>query len=608
MSRWFNEVSTTLDFTALGEVQQERSAWDEFEETMEGETSLLGSAREQLAKLYLQMHSASDFSFLQQYEAVIKALVKQCKDQLSDSQQMETSLRRVEEMTSRQLTELEEDLQEQLVQMEGTVRGEERQRMEAAMGEIQRRHEGEMADLQAALQRLRKQQEEAEHSSPRVDVDQLRNRISEMIQENEQLRSSLLGAQTSISILQAELDQLKNEYADERRQHNRENNDLKRMLVECQSYSSHIEILQELNKKLYDSNDGLRSALVTKAGSSKRRLSPKDETPTRKLRSLRQSTRNCSFASEEGGVAVDSRSGEFSHVANWADKYLDSGALMEAEDGSSSEYDSDNTQDSVETVHQSYSYVPSDIEMSDLKAEDAVSVAPSNCDSIASSIRRRLSVFPSKQADLESFASEEPAPMYRLVLAGDAGSGKSSFLLRLSSNQFRDDIQTTLGVDFQIKKMLVDGEKTNLQIWDTAGQERFRSIARSYFRKAHGVLLLYDVTSERSFLSVREWMEQIQDSTDERLPTCVIGNKADLRAGRPEGTYVSTEDGEKLAKVYNAMFCESSAKEGTNVVEAVLHLAREVKKYAKLRGTSEPQMRLSLADGKKKALSNCCGV
>ncbi|NXL93048.1 RASEF protein, partial [Alectura lathami] len=79
-------------------------------------------------------------------------------------------------------------------------------------------------------------------------------------------------------------------------------------------------------------------------------------------------------------------------------------------------------------------------------------------------------------------------------LAGDSGTGKSSFLLRLCTNEFRGDVSSTLGVDFQVKQLLVDGEQTTLQIWDTAGQERYRSIARSYFRKAHGVLLLYDIS------------------------------------------------------------------------------------------------------------------
>lgn len=134
---------------------------------------------------------------------------------------------------------------------------------------------------------------------------------------------------------------------------------------------------------------------------------------------------------------------------------------------------------------------------------------------------------------------------------------------------------------------------------------RFRSIARSYFRKAHGVLLLYDVTSESSFLNMRAWVDQIQDSAEDKISICVVGNKVDLREQHLQEPCVSTLHGEKLAKAsnfpskrpggvdfrlsvhqtdsmftlrlqaYGALFCETSAKEGTNVVEAVLHLARQ---------------------------------
>uniref|UniRef100_A0A3B4APE5 Uncharacterized protein n=1 Tax=Periophthalmus magnuspinnatus TaxID=409849 RepID=A0A3B4APE5_9GOBI len=99
---------------------------------------------------------------------------------------------------------------------------------------------------------------------------------------------------------------------------------------------------------------------------------------------------------------------------------------------------------------------------------------------------------------------------FRIVLAGDAAVGKSSFLLRLCKNEFKVHSSTTLGVDFQMKTLIVDGEPTLLQIWDTAGQERFRSIAKSYFRRADGVLLLYDVSCEKSFLNVREWVDMIE--------------------------------------------------------------------------------------------------
>ncbi|CAB1313782.1 unnamed protein product [Coregonus sp. 'balchen'] len=568
----FQEVSETLDLASFGSSPQSQGKpWDEFQSMMDDATGLLsGRLRDQLAELYQAMYSTSEPLLLQQYEGLVDALVSESKDHRLESEQLETSLRRTEELNTSQLTELEEDMQQQLACVEDRVREEERKRMEGVMAALQRRHENEVADLHTVMDRLLK---------------------------------------TNVSILQVEMDKLKNMYADQKLQHERESDELKKMVIEYQSYSSHIEILQAMNKKLYDSNDGLRSALVNDVASSKRRLSPNNEIPARRMKPVRQSTL---INSEGEHTTVGSSKTTNSHVASWADAYLDSGVSlpMDTTESSGSESDSD---DSAETVHHSYSYEPSDIEISDVKLEASqatLSVAPSKASSIASSIRRRLSAFPIKQteADLVDTGGPEcPGPMYRLVLAGDAGSGKSSFLLRLSLNEFRGDIQTTLGVDFQIKKMLVDGEKTNLQIWDTAGQERFRSIARSYFRKAHGVLLLYDVTSESSFLNVREWMDQIQESTDEHLPMCVIGNKVDLREDRPEGSCVSTVDGERLARTYNALFCETSAKEGTNVVEAVLHLARGVKKSVKLRRQSESQVKLSLSSSKK-ALTNCCRV
>uniref|UniRef100_A0A671X6N6 RAS and EF-hand domain containing 2 n=1 Tax=Sparus aurata TaxID=8175 RepID=A0A671X6N6_SPAAU len=536
----FQEVSETLDLASFGagSSQNQSCPWEEFVGGIDAAPVL----KEQLADLYQAIHSSANMTLLQQYEEIIHSLVNQSLDNRLECEQLETSLKRAEEMNNSQLTELEEDIQQQLARVEERVREE----------------------------------------------------VSAIPAENEQLRTSLVQAQTDIAILHTELDKLKNIYADQKAQHERETEDLKRMLLEYQSYSSQINILQETNKKLYDSNDGLRSAL---ASAAKRRLSPQNEIPARRMKPLRQSTLNHSSKMT------------YSHVATWAEKYLDSGVSlpMDTAESAGSDYDSDDSRSSTETVHRSYSYVPSDVEISEVKSEATVSVAPSRTNSIASSLRRRLSAFSSKPLEADIVESEEPVPMFRLVLAGDAGSGKSSFLLRLTLNEFRGDMQTTLGVDFQMKRMLVDGEKTSLQIWDTAGQERFRSIARSYFRKAHGVLLLYDVTSETSFLNVRAWVDQIQDSAEEKIPMCVIGNKVDLREQLPEGSCVSSLHGEKLAKAYGALFCETSAKEGTNIVEAVLHLAREVKKNVKLRRQSESQVRLSPSNPKKK-LNACCGL
>ncbi|CAI5664249.1 unnamed protein product [Oreochromis niloticus] len=601
----FQEVSETLDLASFvaGASQAQDSPWEEFEDRADAKSILTESFREQLADLYKAIHSSANMTLLQQYEELIHSLISQSLDSRLQCEQLETSLKRAEGLNHSQLAELEDDLQQHLTRTEERVRDEERKKMEEIMAGLQRRHENEVADLHATVERLLKSKEDSELNHSKEEMLRLSGQISNLSQENEQLRGSLLQAQTNIAILHSELDKLKNMYAAQKAQHERETEYLKRMAMEYQSYSSQIQILQEMNKKLYDSNDDLRSALASEAVAAKRRLSPQNEIPARRMKPLRQSTLNHS------GLEVPSKL-TYSHVATWADKYLDSGVSlpMDTAESSGSDYDSDESRSSVETVHFSYSCVPSDVEISEVKSEAAVSMAPSMATSIASSLRRRLSAFSPKQpleADMEE--CEEPTPMYRLVLAGDAGAGKSSFLLRLTLNEFRDDIQTTLGVDFQMKRMLVDGEKTNLQIWDTAGQERFRSIARSYFRKAHGVLLLYDVTSESSFLNVRAWVDQIQESAEEKIPMCVIGNKVDLRGELPEGSCVSSLHGEKLAKTYGALFCETSAKEGTNITEAVLHLAREVKKNVKLRPQSDSQVRLNQISPKK-TLNNCCGL
>ncbi|XP_034089518.1 ras and EF-hand domain-containing protein [Gymnodraco acuticeps] len=601
----FQEVSETLDLASFGagSFQNQACPREEFAGRVDAESLLSESLREQLADLYQTIHSSANKTLLQQYEEVIKSLISLNLENRLECEQLETSMKRTEEMNNSQLTELEEDIQQQLARTEERVRDNERKKMEEVMANFQRKHKNEVTDLHATVDRLLKSLEDSDSNNSKEEVVRLNRQITHLSLENEDLRASLLQAQTNIAVLHSEMDKLKNMYADQKAQHGRETDELKRMVIEYQSYANQIQILQATNKKLYDSNDGLRSALASEAVAAKRRLSPQNEIPARRMKPLRQSTLNHSSSEPDPSKTT------FSHVSTWADKYLDSGVSlpMDTAEGSCSDYDSDDSRVSVETVHHSYSYVPSDMEISEMQSEATVSVAPSKANSITSSLRRRLSAFSTKHLGADIEEGVGPAPMYRLVLAGDAGAGKSSFLLRLTLNEFRGDMQTTLGVDFQIKRMLVDGERTSLQIWDTAGQERFRSIARSYFRKAHGVLLLYDVTSESSFLNVREWVDQIQDSTEEKIPMCVIGNKVDLREQLPEGSCVSTIHGEKLAKTYGALFCETSAKEGTNVVETVLHLAREVKKNVTLRRQSDSQVRLS-PSGKRKSLNACCGL
>ena len=141
--------------------------------------------------------------------------------------------------------------------------------------------------------------------------------------------------------------------------------------------------------------------------------------------------------------------------------------------------------------------------------------------------------------------------MYKVVFCGDAAVGKSTLIMRLCKGKFITNINSTLGVDFQNKQLELDGKRIAIQLWDTAGQERFRSIAKSYFRRCDGVILVYDATYERSFLNVREWINTIMDSTPKKVPVMIVANKIDLRDQmRAEGKRVIEQaEGAKLAKV-----------------------------------------------------------
>ncbi|EDO28399.1 predicted protein, partial [Nematostella vectensis] len=162
--------------------------------------------------------------------------------------------------------------------------------------------------------------------------------------------------------------------------------------------------------------------------------------------------------------------------------------------------------------------------------------------------------------------------VFKVVFIGDSGVGKSSFLHRFCHDQWKPSFTATIGVDFQIKTMNVNGQCIAIQLWDTAGQERFRSITKQYFRKADGILIFYDVTAESSFTNLKSWMVSVEEGAEEGVAKMVLGNKTDL-AEDEESRVVKTIDGKNLANQYDALYMETSAKTGNNIQEAMYKLA-----------------------------------
>lgn len=194
--------------------------------------------------------------------------------------------------------------------------------------------------------------------------------------------------------------------------------------------------------------------------------------------------------------------------------------------------------------------------------------------------------------------------LIKLLLIGDSGVGKSCLLLRFSEDSFTPSFITTIGIDFKIRTIEIDGKRIKLQIWDTAGQERFRTITTVYYRGAMGILLVYDVTDQKSFDNVKTWFGNVEQHASEDVNKILIGNKCDYDDKR----VVSMEQGQALADSLGIPFVEASAKANINVEEAFLSLARQIMRRMLDSATQESsgQAGVSLDGAVGSAKSKCC--
>eukprot|EP01080_Neovahlkampfia_damariscottae_P005660 gene5660-9476_t len=162
--------------------------------------------------------------------------------------------------------------------------------------------------------------------------------------------------------------------------------------------------------------------------------------------------------------------------------------------------------------------------------------------------------------------------MYKVVVIGDSGVGKSNLITRFTMNKFTEDSKSTIGVEFGAKNIEIDGKTIKGQIWDTAGQERFRAISTAYYRGAHGALIVYDVTKKDSFQNIEKWKSEIVEQGEPDCQLMMVGNKSDLVHLRQ----VDVSEGKRYAENNKMFFLETSACEGTNVEEAFTTLLEAI--------------------------------
>ncbi|XP_078666236.1 ras and EF-hand domain-containing protein-like isoform X11 [Branchiostoma floridae x Branchiostoma belcheri] len=586
------------------------------------------SCQDNVCELYQQLHGSATH-LLPQFETVVLSIIKDYRSHQTEIDRLEKSLKRANETHEQHLRQMEEEMDQQISRAEEKCRQQEKERLELDLEEERRRWEAEKVELQASVKKLQKMEANARKDKSKEDsVGNLKRKLENLMQENRKLKSSLTESNTNAAVLKSELTQLQAEFEEKCEDLDRwERNSLLDYVTEQQSLSRQLEMLQNTNKKLNDTNDSLRESLGRGKRSNRPSrtpspflqrdrdgsvmsdymMTPEPDMSPELLRSLRGS-----FSSLEDLTACDPGKRKCSND-------IDSGhSTMKDPEESDNEF----TQSTAISGLGKHSGTESEIDDSKTEAPDSQDEAMESegeADSQlehrhkgqgrqVTTVQRQHSTRVLPQAPrkvLSSTTAPADQKMFKVVLAGDAAVGKSSFILRLCKNEFRPNMNSTLGVDFQMKTMVIDDTPVTLQIWDTAGQERFRSIAKSYFRRADGVLLLYDCTYEPSFVHVREWVDAVEDGAPRTLPIMLCANKLDLRndAIKSGQKVILKGHGEEMAREHGALFCETSAKEGDNVQDAVEKLMRQMMQM----DSDETRSNILDLNKKEEKKSKCCG-
>jgi len=172
----------------------------------------------------------------------------------------------------------------------------------------------------------------------------------------------------------------------------------------------------------------------------------------------------------------------------------------------------------------------------------------------------------------DTSSQEEYDYLYKVVLIGDSGVGKSNLLSRFTRNEFNLETKSTIGVEFATRSIQTEGKTVKAQIWDTAGQERYRAITSAYYRGAVGALLVYDISKHATFKNVERWLQELRENADRNIVIMLVGNKSDLRHLRE----VPTDEAKEFSERNKLSFIETSALDSSNVESVFQNILTEI--------------------------------
>ncbi|XP_069693118.1 ras and EF-hand domain-containing protein-like isoform X2 [Periplaneta americana] len=556
---------------------QARVAWSHLVAGV-GEVNIhkfLNNSGPKLAELYEELQTADTTQHLvSHFEGALSSLLKDVKKLYEDNKKMEEMFIREKETHLAHLRNLEEELDAQVARVEAQAREEARAKFEAEKRIIEEKMEAETAELQAHLRLFQKlntilsRGRSEKQDTTSADIGQ------DTASENRELRTMLADTRTNLALLHSEMAHLRSEYEDKCRQLNSQQETVVAYMHQNDHVHRQLQLLHEANTKLQDTNDSLLTVMDVSGLRSPRPSSPcccshasSTGSPAglSEGRKRKRVSQPASRSPSDVESLVDSAPASLISTKTGLGDDVQFGIrrLMEDLDSGRSTMRDNMDVDSDKSLQEELIQVNLG-QMGTLETDNQsrqLQVDELDCSTKTPIFGRRL-ISPGNtiEVPLSPVTSRELEPTgapdrtYKIVFAGDAAVGKSCFIFRFCKGVFINNLGSTLG------------------------QERFRSMTKTYFRRADGVMLLYDVTSERSFLNVRQWIQSIDEVTEQRVPIILCGNKVDLRPeARAKGvTCIDMVEGELLARDCGAIFLETSSKTGTNILDAVLTLSREM--------------------------------
>ncbi|XP_055047293.2 EF-hand calcium-binding domain-containing protein 4B [Misgurnus anguillicaudatus] len=544
---------------------------------------------------------------LSNFEEFLARVTHQIKDAQQDRKQMESALKRNAATHDSEIRKLYEEMEQEITKEKDRAILKDSESLQMRSQNLQQQLRNKEQDLEQLFQKQRRLERQclelhSEHQESRLENVKLKLTNEELSQELAHTCQELMLAQEQLGVLQEQASRLQKEREMEMY---RITEGLQR---EKQSLMKQLDLLREMNKHLRDErdisflkpNNSIKKHSRTQRPSStstkykERKSSVKKEVdkeevthhPNRKSSSTVNDRCLPFTTGDDGKVAGDTESVnvgtdvEDSPPDGWplrrvisieedhlphllqGDPHLLLHQLSEEEEEQGGE----------DEGH------PSNGSLASVDSPPPVGVKkPSKKKWIGGNMPTSARGQPVGKETLQQGHAEGgslvPQRLFKVIMVGNSSVGKTAVLRRFCDGHFHSTTSATVGVDYSVRTLNLGDSYVALQLWDTAGQERYRSITKQFFRKADGVVVIYDITAVDSFKSVRSWLASIQEAVGDPIPVMLLGNKSDMENDRE----VQTKAAEMLAQETHLLFSECSAYTGANVLEAMIHLARVLK-------------------------------